>query len=161
MKKKLLITALVITTLAAGAVGAQGAFATSTSSNPTLVQMIANKFGLNQSDVQQVFDQYKQQHAQNMQQNYQARLDQLVKDGKLTSDQEKLILDEHQKLMTEHASDFQNIKSMAKDQRKNILSSIHQEISVWSKANNIPVRYLLPGISMGRMGMFLGSSTNN
>ena len=162
MKKKLVITALVITTLAASAVGAQNALATSTpTTQNSLVQMIANKFGLKTSDVQGVFDQYKQQHTAKMQQNYQTRLDQLVKDGKLTSDQEKLIQGEHQKLQSEHQSDFTNFKNLTPEQCKDVLSKIRQEVTDWSKTNNIPARYLMPGPGMGRMHMFFGSSADN
>ena len=56
-----------------------------------LAQAIAQKFNLNQADVQTVIDQYGQTQRQTM---LKTRLDKLVADTKITPDQETAIINE-------------------------------------------------------------------
>ena len=83
-----------------GALGVNQVLAQSTTSGPfsNLVQMIADKFNMNKNDVQQVFDQYRLGRRDTMEKNYEAYLDQLVKDGKITQAQKDLILAKHKEI---------------------------------------------------------------
>jgi hypothetical protein len=52
-----------------------------------LVQMIADKFSLQNSDVQSVFDQFRTDRQTEMEAAYKTQLAQYVTDGKITEDQ--------------------------------------------------------------------------
>src|SRR5579864_2495318 len=60
-----------------------------------LVQYISQKFGLDQNQIKTAITDYNNQQKQNIEQKIldreKARLDKLVKDGKITSDQEQAI----------------------------------------------------------------------
>ena len=155
----LLFTVMGATTfLAAGQAHAQ----TNTGTNPLqgLVQMIAQKFGLDQNQVQSVVTTYKAQQKQNMQQNRQnrqkTRLDNLVKTGKITSDQETAIINELATLKTKYST--ANFKNMTAAQRKQQLQNEQNDINTWAKSQNIDPKYVMPGMGMmgGMRGMHKG-----
>jgi DNA-binding MarR family transcriptional regulator len=133
------------TVIAAAAVGLIGvtsatALAATTSNAPqnSLAQDIANKFHLNQSDVQAVIDQHKQAAQQNREAKYEDRLTQAVKDGKLTEAQKKAVLAEHNKLMDEIKS-----SNNSADNRQT-MQTVRKEAQDWAKQNNIDVSWLMP-----------------
>ena len=135
VSKPILITA---SAAIAGALGLAGLASAQGTSVNSLANEIAGKFHLNASAVQQVIDQHKGEVQQNRQQNYQARLDQAVKDGKLTSDQETKILAEHQHLLSE----VQALMGKAPADRRAAMQNIRSEITQWEKDNGIPPGYL-------------------
>jgi len=125
-----------------------------THSNPfsNLVQMIAQKFGLDQNSVQDVVNQAKAQNQakrqQNMQNRENTRLDKLVSAGKITAAQKQSILDEIAKLQSEYP--MSSFKTMTADQRKQTIQKMQAEISSWSSSTGIDKKYLLP---LGAFGM--------
>lgn len=158
--RKNILTTLTIVLLGFGpAVVALPAYAASGNSQPNfvqgLVQMIAQKFGLDESQVQSVVTDYANQHKATMQQNMQdrekKRLDTLVSQGKITSAQEQQILDEQKKLASEYNP--QTLKGLTPDERKQKLQQEKAEIDAWSQSAGIDAKYLRPGFGM-RMHMF-------
>lgn len=118
--------------------------------SPTLVQAIAQKFGLNQSQVQSVFDQYKQQRQANVQQRLNDRLTKLVQNGKITDAQKTAILAEVAKLKSEYNA--QSFKNMTLAQRKQAFQKEQAEIDSWSKSHGINPMYLRVGWGIPRSG---------
>lgn len=120
-----------------------------------LIQMIAQKFGLDQNQVKSAVTDYvqqqKQQHQQEMQEREKSHLDSLVTKGTITSSQEQQILDEQSKLQSEYNP--ANFKNLTADQRKQKMQQERQEIQDWSKSTGIDAKYLRPGFGMG-MHMF-------
>lgn len=106
-----------------GAVAAE----TGSTTPSKLAQAIASKFNLNANDVQSVITQQHQQAQTDRQANLKAKLDQAVKDGKLTSDQETTLL---QKLTTRN-QDRQSLRAARKDLRQ------------WLQDNKIDLRSIL------------------
>lgn len=149
MQRKFIVSAIAV--VAAGGVlfTTVPAFA-QTSSHESLVQAIASKFGLNVADVQSVFDQHKSDMRANMEAKVKERLDQAVKDGKLTAAQEQLVLDKRKELEAKRQSDAQNFKSMTKEERKTAMDQEKTDLENWAKQNNIDLKYLMPGGGMGR-----------
>ena len=119
-----------------------------------LVQAIAQKFNLDQTQVQSVVDQYRQTQQgamqQKMQQNEQTRLDTLVSQGKITAAQKQAILDEEAKLKTEYSP--ASFKTMTADQRKQAMTAEQAEIKAWAQAQGIDATYLHMGFGMRRGG---------
>ena len=104
---------------------------------------IAQKFNLSETDVQNVMNQ---QMKTNMQNHIQNRLDQLVKNGKITSTQEQAIKDELAKLKSEY--DPASFKNMTADQRKQTMQKMRDEIKSWAQSQGIDEKYLMPGFGM-------------
>src|SRR3989338_237342 len=95
------------TLLAVGVAGMLGfgayAYAASDSGlHQPMVQKIAERFGLNQDDVQKVFDEEHQARKAEMETKFNERLSQLVADGKLTEEQKQAIIAKRAELESQH-----------------------------------------------------------
>jgi hypothetical protein len=115
------------------------ASSTSTSSN-NLVQMIADKFHLNASDVQQVFDQHQQTMEANRAQKAKDYLDQAVKDGKITQAQEDLIIAKQAEVRTF----MDSLKDKSETDRRAAMKTEMDSLKQWAKDNSIPEQYVHP-----------------
>jgi hypothetical protein len=155
MKKQIILSALVLSVVGIAAAGVSTVAAqTTTARDSSLIQKIADKFKLNKTDVQTVFDQDRQEKQATKETQYQARLDQLVKDGKITKAQEKLILDKHKELESKRRSEFQNKQNLTADQRKAEMQQERTDLNTWATNNGIDIRYLMGGFGMGMHGHF-------
>ncbi|MCL5409799.1 MAG: hypothetical protein M1607_02995 [Patescibacteria group bacterium] len=148
LSKKLLLPALAVAILTIGVMGASVVNAQTPDNHLAgLVQAISQKFGLNESQVQAVVDQYQQQQKANFQANAQQRLtdrlNQAVTDGKITDTQKQAILDELAKLQSEYSPS--SLKAMSADQRKQTLQQEQDEIQSWAQSQGIDPSYLRPG----------------
>lgn len=148
-------TALGMALVAGGAL-AQGA------RGGDLVDKISTRFNLNKADVQKVFDENRVEKRTQMEQRYEERLNQAVKDGKLTAEQKDKILAKHKELMSQMEAKKGEIKELkaglegkSAEERKQLLEQHrsemekhHDEIEAWEKENNIPSGYL--GLKMAK-----------
>ena len=124
-----------------------------------LVQMIAQKFGLDKTQVQSAVDDYHTQKkadmqpvspsqgGKNMQERVDNRLDQAVKDGKITSAQKDAIVAEQVMLKSKY--DPAKLKDMTPEDRKKQLDAMKAEVDAWAKANGVDPNYLMPGFGFG------------
>lgn len=152
MKKKYILYAI-IPAVALALTG--GVIYANTVQNPQgpmagLVSKIAQKFNLNESDVQTVFNEYRsgmqanrQQHQQDiqsqMQQSFEDRINQAVSDGKLTQDQANAIIAKKAELQTQTQTTREQMQT------------IQQNLKQWAADNNIPQGYLnFGGFGFGR-----------
>lgn len=125
--------------------------APSTNAEPQgFIQMIVQKFGLDQTQVQAAVNQYKSDHQeerqQKMQTNLNNRLDTAVKNGKITASQKQAILDEIAALKSKY--NLQSFKTMTADQRKQAMQNMKADIQAWAKAQNINPSYFRFGFGM-------------
>ncbi len=118
---------------------------------PGLAQTIANKFNLNQSDVQTLINAYAQQQQQkrlqNLEQIQQKRLDNLVSQGKITSTQETAIINELNALRSQYGPSA--LKNLTQQQRRQALQARKNALTQWANSQGISLKYILPM----RMGM--------
>ncbi|MCL5970623.1 MAG: hypothetical protein M1450_03935 [Patescibacteria group bacterium] len=123
-----------------------------------LIQFIANKFGLDQNQVKSAVTDYRNQQKQNIQAKMQnrekVRLDQLVKDGKITSDQEKAILNEIAALRTKYNP--ANIKGETLKQRQQNLQNMQNDWKNWASQQKIDPNLIRPFGRGERMSGFRG-----
>lgn len=152
MKKLLLVSSIVGTLGIAGVAGttAVNAASDSNGNHTSLVQEIAQKFGLDQTAVQQVVDQHRSEHEASIQANQKAMLDQAVKDGKLTQSQEDYIV--------KAQADIQALLGTSKPKQlsqavKDQIKQKREALVAWAKANNVDQKYIMMG------GMFRGMHT--
>lgn len=126
--KKLIIAASSVGAIGAAGVGATAIAATSSGSStyPPIVQKIASTFGLDPAKVDSVFKQQHQDNRQNRQAKLKSTLDQAVKDGKLTQDQEN-------KLVTE----LQALRSQRKNDQRQDRQALKAQLDQWAKDNGI------------------------
>lgn len=168
MKKntKLLAAAALIIGLSAAGYGAVHA-ATSSGTNPmsNLVSAIAQRFNLNPTDVQKVFDEQRSQIQAQHEQFFTDRVNQLVKDGKLTQDQANKILAKKAELEAFEKT----LAGKTPQERRDAMQAEMNSLKQWAKDNNIPLGNLLfGGMKMGHFrnghmggmhGWMMGSST--
>lgn len=132
----------------------------SSSKFPNLVQMIAQKFGLKESDVQAVVDQAHQQRQTQLKDQMNTKindfLDQAIKDGKLTADQKQYILNK----ISDYQSSVQNTNPKDRWQK---MQTLKTDLTNWAKQNNLDLNYFsskLKGLWVGKMMGFKGRKMN-
>ena len=84
-------------------------------SKATLPQRLASKLNLDQSKVDSAFGSIEQENFTNRQTAEQTKLDQAVKDGIITADQETKILDKQKELYTEHQKQRTDLEQWISD----------------------------------------------
>lgn len=144
MNKKYLLYAIVPVLALAAVGGAILADTTSQPNNPMsgLVSAIAQKFNLNASDVQQVFDEQRgkmqEERQQEMQQKFAERLSKAVSNGKITQDQANLITAKH----TEMQTFMKSLEGKTKEEMRTLRKAQMDSLKQWAQDNNIPMQYL-------------------
>jgi outer membrane scaffolding protein for murein synthesis (MipA/OmpV family) len=128
---------LIFAAASAGVIGAAGIGATAiavsgndSSSYPPIVQKIASTFGLDPAKVNDVFKQQHQDNLQDRQAKLKSTLDQAVKDGKLTQDQETKLIAEMQTLRSQ-------LKSGSQTSRRQNMQEFKTQLDQWAKDNGI------------------------
>jgi len=136
LRRKIIFPLLVILTLVGAVVFGVAGVSAQTPESPasTLVQLLAHKFGLKQTDVQAVFDQHRATRQKEMEAKYIEFLDQAVKNGNLTAAQKQLLVTKHQEFVSDRRADRSALKT-------------------WAGENNIDLKYLFGGFGHGRGGM--------
>ena len=148
--KGLLALALVIGTTAIGAsvVSADTTKDTKLKSMSSIVTAISQKFGLNETEVQAVFDAEMQKHRTEMQakfaENFATKLATAVSNGKITQAQSDLIkakqVEIKAKMDALHTEGVQPT-----DAQKLEMKTMMDSVKSWADTNNIPMEFLKMG----------------
>lgn len=117
----------------------------------TLIQRLAQRFGLQQSQVQSVFNEIRAEKQTEMQKALETRLTQAVSEGKLTEAQKQLLLAKHKEIHAQREQNRETWQSMTPQQRRDAMQKAQTELQAWAKANNIDLDWLM-GYGMGKMG---------
>jgi len=159
MKKTVVISLAVLVLAGALIFGASNVQA-ATQTNPfqTIVDRIAQKFGLKQADVQQVFDDVKNENQANAEKKYENMLATAVKNGKITDAEKSLILNKHKELIALRSQKQNATPTLTPQQRKDAMQKQKDDLTAWAKENNIDVKYLFGGFGMmgGKRGGMMG-----
>ncbi len=142
MTKKSVIAAAIVATLGMGAFGAATAFAatdTSDGHNPmqNLITAIAEKFNLNEADVQAVFDEQHAAMQEARQEDAAEHLAKAVTDGKLTQAQADAITAN----MASQKTFFESLKDMTPEERQEALKTNAESQKSWAEENDIPKEF--------------------
>jgi len=126
--------------------GATVSFAqATTTTNPetTLVQRIAQKFGLEEEKVQAVVDEvHTERHAQ-MQKNLEAKLTQAVVNGKITEGQKAAIVAKSTEMKAKKADiNREAFRNMTEDERKAHKDAKEAELKTWVESNGLSLETL-------------------
>jgi len=114
--------------LGIGSVKAQGGLGYS-----NIIQKLVDRFGLKTEEVQQVFDQERTERQGQIQLRFQERLDQAVKDGKITEEQKRAILDKK----AEMQADCQNSQGLNPDERRTNMETHRRKMQAWVEESGI------------------------
>lgn len=157
-KRKIVISLAALTILLSGVYAVTAAYANPGEGGPDflsgLPQFIAEKFGLNQSEVESAVTEYENQHRQKMQAEMQEReeerLNALVESGEITAEQKQKILEERAVLHEKY--DMENFKDLTEEQRKEQFENRQKDIEAWSESTGIDSKYLMMGPGRGGHG---------
>lgn len=149
--KKIILPILVATLiLGSGLVATKYAFAEDDAQNPisSLVQKIADRFGLNIDEVQEVFDQDRQERQEEMQARFEERLSSDVSDGQITEGQKQLILEKREELEQVRQLNMESMNGLTEEERRSAMESEREELEAWANENSIELKYLMGGFGM-------------
>jgi len=122
---------------------------------PPIIQKLVERFNLNPSEVQEVFDQERgerqQERQEEMQTRLEERLNEAVENGDLTEEQKQLILAKHQELEQEREANREASQNMTQERRREAMETKRTELEAWAKENGIEVENLFLG-PMGPKG---------
>lgn len=141
--RKSLLFASAVAVLGLGGIAALHAAPTDAAGtgSTSLIDRLVQRFNLNKSDVQDVFDEQRQAMETQREQDMKDRLAQLVTDGKLTQAQADAISAKHDELK----SFMDSLKDKTPQERRDALKSKMDEVKQWAQDNNIPLQYLHVG----------------
>jgi len=145
MKNKTLLTIMAVTILGGSLIAPKAALAadnTWADHINTMIEKLSSKFNLNKDEVKNTFEEMRTQRQQErqkeMQAQFETRLNQAVKDGKITEDQKAKIMAKHQELQKERGSK-------------------HDEMEAWAEKNGIDLEWMMGfGGPRGMMGRGFG-----
>ncbi|MBU0978611.1 hypothetical protein KKF92_02150, partial [Patescibacteria group bacterium] len=149
MKKRIIFPALALGILTtAGFWGASQVVASQGGFHDGLVQKLAERFNLNQADVEAVLNQYQSERRDQMHTNRRAqieeRLTQAVSDGQITQAQKDALLAK----LAELKADRPDIADLTLPERQARMESHRADMTAWAQANGLDPN-LLPNI-LGR-----------
>lgn len=130
MKKYLphLLVALALIVVAGA--GISYALASGNHRSDAVITKLAEKFNLDKSEVEQVFEENRVERRQQKQAQQQEMLEQAVKDGKITEEQKKMLTEKREELRTE-------MQDLSWDERREQRSKHRQEMQDWAEENGI------------------------
>jgi len=118
------------------------------STYPPIVQRLAQKFNLNESDIQAVFDEERDERFAEIQARWQERLDDLVSEGKITEEQKKAIIAKHEEIHNKMIE----TKDMDPEDRRETMQALRDDFKKWAEEQGIDTTFLGPfakGYGMG------------
>ena len=105
------------------------------------LQDLAQKFGINKEQVKQFRQEHRVENQAERQQKLEARLNQDVQDGKITSAQKDMILVKAREMQ----SFMESLKDKSPQERRDAMKQKHEELKKWAEDNNIPKPFALNG----------------
>jgi hypothetical protein len=141
LKKKIFFPILALAIITTALASSTIVSAQDSNGHNSIVEAIAAKFNLNQSDVQAVFEEERTKHEQQMQANLEQKLTQAVTDGKITEAQKQAIIAKmsEQKNNRPNPEEFKNLTA---EQRKAKMDEKKTEMENWAKENGLTLETL-------------------
>lgn len=104
-----------------------------------IISAISQKFNLNKTDVQKVFDEQRTANQVKMEQKFTDSINKAVTDGKLTQDQANKIIAKHAEVKSQRDA----LQGKTPEEVKSAMKTQGDALKQWAKDNNIPMQYLM------------------
>lgn len=147
INKKLIFPVAALAILSVAIIGAGNVSADDISKNRgDIAQKIAEKFDLNENEVQEVLDQVREERKSELQARHESRLNEAVENGEITEDQKNLIINKQKEIKENRSESKENYKDMSISERQNLFSEKKEELKAWAEQNDIDPKYLYAGL---------------
>lgn len=135
MKTKTIVTLVIILGVLSlvSVLGINSVQANGEGNYPPIVQRLVERFNLDQGEVEQVFDEAREQRRAEMQNRFQERLDQAVTDGQITEEQKQAISAKK----AEMQANREEMKDLSFEEIKELRETHRQEMEAWAEENGI------------------------
>lgn len=149
-QQKIIIPTLILSALVfLGILGIRVVNAKDNGSYPPIIQKLVERFNLDAAEVQQVFDEDRQEREVKHQAHFEERLAQAVAEGKITGGQKDAILAKK----TEMQEKLEGLKDLSPEERREAMSEFHDEMKAWTEENGIGLTpFFMPGFRRPRGG---------
>ncbi len=135
MKKAILISMLVVGVLV---LGTSVAKADETKDYPPIIQKLVEKFGLNETEVKQVFDEQRTERKAEMQAKREEKLNQAVGEGVITEEQKQALLAKKEEVRVNKGE----LKDLSKEEREAQREANREEMQTWAEGQGIDLEAL-------------------
>ena len=152
MKKNVFLPTMVLGTIILGLLSVSYVSAQDSESYLPIVQKIAERFNLNEADVQAVFDEEREEHFADMQARWVEKLDDLATDGKITAEQKEAVIKKHEEMHDK----MLELKDLEPEERKTKMREIHEEFKKWADEQGLDLPLLGPAGMGFRKGFHKG-----
>ena len=148
--KNVVYAALVVAIAGAGLVGVKHVSAQEVSHpEASLVQKISEKFNLKQDDVQAVFDDERKTRHGVMKARFAGKLEQLVKEGKLTASQKNALEAKLQEMHSKKHESFESLKNMTHEERRAVMDKERKALDAWAEKEGIDLQSIFGEVGKG------------
>lgn len=151
MKKQILLPAAVVTIIAGSYFGAQSVSAHGFSNDSSsLVQTLATRFNLDESQVKAVFDEIREQKKAQRQTQLQEKLQKAVESGKLTEEQKVSLIQLHEAHRAEVQALYDADSEVTPEQRRLLFEKFKNTLNEWAEKEGVSIEALQS--TVGRFG---------
>ena len=152
LRKNILLSVLGLTLIGGTFIGVTSVSAQdATDKSQSIIQKLAQRFNLNESDVKAVFVEEHQARQSQMKIAFEQRLTQAVTDGKITEAQKTAILSKFSEVKAAKLNPGQ-FKNQKPEQRKQTMEQKKSELETWAKENGLTLETLQSLIGHGGKG---------
>jgi hypothetical protein len=107
----------------------------------SLIQKLVERFGLNQEEIEAVFEETRDAKRAEMEQRHEERLNEAVQSGELTEEQKNLILQKKEKLHTQREQ--YRDQDLTRKEWQELREQHRADIKEWADENGIDTKYLM------------------
>lgn len=153
--KKIILPSILALAVLTVLLSSQTVFASEQSNYPVIVERISEKFNLNKDEVNQVFNEVRDEHHADRYARWADKLSDLVISGELTEAKKDLILAKYQE-MHDKRLDLVNLDP---DERKSEMQKLHDELESWANENGIDLKLIGPFAGRMHRGIHFPDNT--
>jgi hypothetical protein len=158
LKNYLMISLLALTMAGLSVYGADAALAQGQGwSHDSFIQKLSERFGIEESDIEAVLEEVRQEHQAENQAWFAARLSAAVINGEITEEQKQLIIQKHEEIRARWQEERLHVEDLTPEERRQASQEKRQELAAWAKENGVEVTYFGQGqdhsSSMAKHGM--------
>lgn len=141
MNKKLILPALLVAVVGAGAVATHTSSVYAFDESQTFAQRFAQRFGVNQDEVEGFMQEMHQEREQQHQARMEENLDEAVTNGVISQEQKQLLIEKMNEMKGMHMEEMQDL---TKEERDQLRTQHHEEFQAWAEQNGIDLEQLRP-----------------